>query len=258
MPKVRADQIAHALHRRHRANGDFFVTQCKSGPTTIARRGELFVFDALAVKKSWTRPCTTIYEIKVDRQDFLADEKWPAYRQYCNKFLFASPPGVINADEVSGGVGLIHYNPETKGLRIVRKPLFMDMPLPAQVYLYIIMNRLEEDRHPFFTDTREYCEALVADRVERGRLGAAVHSKLMNRLDRMAMDLKSIGLYKESHETLDQIKAVLSDAGHYGYGKELMEIVKELLAGGAVSPRAVAGLEPERELQALKGYLGVK
>jgi hypothetical protein len=48
------------------------MTEVKNGPT---QWGKHYRMDAVAIKKSWANPCITCYEVKVDRQDFLRDEK---------------------------------------------------------------------------------------------------------------------------------------------------------------------------------------
>ena len=60
---VTAFEIKRALAEKHYK--DFFITECKSGPTQIAAAGTLKILDGLAIKKSWTAPCFTGYEIKV-------------------------------------------------------------------------------------------------------------------------------------------------------------------------------------------------
>lgn len=209
MTKVPAHLIAKALHDRHVYRGDYFATEVKSGPTTMAHRGELMIFDALAISKSWTKPHVNIYEIKTSRSDFLSDVKWPRYREFCNWFWFACPLGLITPDELSDGVGLIVYNLDNKSLRAIRRPVFQDNPLSAKVLLYLVMSRLDQERHPFFSDTREYFEGMVNDRKDKIMLGDKVRSRLNsdNKLLRIALaDVKrDLTLYKNSHDRLKDI-----------------------------------------------------
>lgn len=62
---VTALEIKKALAKKHYL--DFFITECKSGPTQIAPAGTLKILDGLAIKKNWTAPCFTGYEIKISR-----------------------------------------------------------------------------------------------------------------------------------------------------------------------------------------------
>lgn len=210
MVKAPAHVIARALCDRHASRGDFFMTQVKSGPTWAARRGELLVFDALAVRRSWSRPCVTIYEIKTSRQDFLNDEKWPRYREYCNRFYFACPAGLISPDELSPGIGLVAYDPAGKNpLRTVRMAVMADTPIPPQMFMHIVISKLEQERHPFFSNAREYFEAMVHDRGERASLGDRVRSRLNsdNRLLRIALadTRRELSLYRSSHERFKEL-----------------------------------------------------
>lgn len=67
--------ITDLLIARHA--GDVFVPECKNGSTweTYYSDQRLLKLDGWAMKKSWKNPCMTGYEIKVDRSDFLNDEK---------------------------------------------------------------------------------------------------------------------------------------------------------------------------------------
>lgn len=217
--KVREDMIAHALEIKHR--GDFFITQCKSGPTTIAAKGSLSIFDAVAIKKSWTQPCVTIYEIKVNRQDFLGDEKWTAYKRFCNRFSFVCPTGLIKPDELSNGCGLITYNPETGALYTAKKSIYMDNPLPTNVFYYILMNRLEVERHPFFSTQREFFESLVADKEERKGLAHTVKSKLLKENLKLQFELRNSEYqakrYQEVNAQLNDLREILKKSGISAY-----------------------------------------
>ncbi len=50
------------------------------------------------------------FEIKISRQDFLADKKWPNYLPYVNLFYFATLPGVINKGELPDEIGWIELH----------------------------------------------------------------------------------------------------------------------------------------------------
>ena len=45
--------------------------------------------DVIAIDSAGT---VTIVEVKVSTADFLADGKWPEYRDYCDRLFFAAPP----------------------------------------------------------------------------------------------------------------------------------------------------------------------
>lgn len=224
--KVRADQIKHALSKRH--TDDFFLTEVKNGPTHF--NNELLIMDAFAMKKSWANPCLTAYEIKVSRNDFQQDQKWPGYLQYCNQFSFVCPTGLIQPDELPEEVGLIYYNPEKSTLYTKRKAKHRLVDIPKELYIYIIMNRLESDRHPFFTTKREYFEALIADREDRKRIGNYVRKQVydhIRELDKEISDLKrQLQRYKRDEDFKENVKSLLQECGiqtHWGWEERLKE-----------------------------------
>jgi hypothetical protein len=54
-------------------------------PLGNGRRADIMAIDA--------KGCLAIIEIKVSRADLLGDMKWPDYLDYCDRFLWAVPPG---------------------------------------------------------------------------------------------------------------------------------------------------------------------
>ena len=93
---VTADKLGLLLNTRH--SGDLIVHECKTGPSQMVRGCPRL--DTWVLKRSYTRPCMTGYEIKVNRSDFTRDKKWMDYLDYCNEFYFVCPPGLIAPDEV--------------------------------------------------------------------------------------------------------------------------------------------------------------
>lgn len=171
--KVRADQIEHQLELKHRQDG--FFSQVKNGPSWTSNN--LLILDAIAIKKSWSKPLITGYEIKVDRGDFVRDSKWIHYLQYCHKFYFVCPRDLIKPDELPSEVGLMYCNPETLALSTKRAAPLRHVDLPTEMLYYIIMSKLESDRHPFFSNRREFFEALVQDKNGREDLGRKLNEK---------------------------------------------------------------------------------
>jgi len=57
-----------------------------------------------------------IFEIKSCRHDFIKDKKWQKYLPFCTQMYFAAPKGVIKAEELPAGVGLVEfYNQPVNG-----------------------------------------------------------------------------------------------------------------------------------------------
>ena len=161
---VTAFEIKRALAEKHYK--DFFITECKSGPTQIAAAGTLKILDGLAIKKSWTAPCFTGYEIKVSRSDFLRDAKFYTYEEICNCLYIVCPKGMIDRTELPESIGLMYYDPEKKTLTTRKRAIYRKIEYTPELLLYIIFSRLDSDRIPFFSDRRAYFEAYAAGKTE--------------------------------------------------------------------------------------------
>ena len=128
----------------------------------------------------------------MSRNDFLQDNKWHLYLQYCNEFYFVVPKGLVKKEELPDHVGLIYFNPDTKGLRTVKKALYRQIEEPVGVYKYIIFSRLEEDRIPFYNDRAEYCKDYLEDKVVKSAIGQRLGTKLAKDLEDAEKKLKSL------------------------------------------------------------------
>jgi len=73
--EITAKTILNLLLQKH--SKDLCISECKTGSTWFTKR--LFIIDLWVMKKSWTKPYTYCYEIKINRQDFLNDTKWREY-----------------------------------------------------------------------------------------------------------------------------------------------------------------------------------
>jgi hypothetical protein len=211
--KVRADLIKRALAKRH--TDDFFLTEVKNGPTHFAR--DLLIMDAMAIKKSWANPCITVYEVKVDRQDFLRDEKWPGYRAYCHRLYFACPAGLIQPEELPEDVGMVWYNVEKGTLYTKKKAHHREIDISSEMLYYILMSKVQSDRHPFFNSQRELLEAYVQDKEDRVKLGWSVKSKLIDRINELEREIEKLKRYKDDAELLGKIRSILKEAGIDNY-----------------------------------------
>lgn len=170
---VTAFEIKRALAEKHYK--DFFITECKSGPTQIAAAGTLKILDGLAIKKSWTAPCFTGYEIKVSRSDFLRDAKFYTYEEICNCLYIVCPKGMIDRTELPESIGLMYYDPEKKTITTRKRAIYRKIEYTPELLLYIIFSRLDSDRIPFFSDRRAYFEAYAAGKTENRDLARAVN-----------------------------------------------------------------------------------
>ncbi len=215
--KVTSTDIKKALADYHLK--DYFITECKTCSTYFPDPQGLLIFDGLAVRKSYTGPCITGYEIKVSRSDFLQDAKWHLYLQYCNEFYFVVPNGLISKDELPENVGLIYYYPESGNLKKRKKAMYRDIEEPVGVYKYIIFSRLDQDRMPFYESRAEYAKAYIEDKKGKEVLGIMLGSKMAKDLSDMQRKLESLSNVEHEHELLQKIKDICKkhDVGKYAW-----------------------------------------
>ncbi len=210
--KVTSDMILKQLAARH--TEDFFMTEVKNGPTQY---GTHLRMDAVAIKKSWANPCISAYEVKVSRNDYVRDDKWPGYMQYCNRFSFACPEGLIQKDELPPEVGLFWYKGDGKRFKIVRHPVFRTVDIPSDFFMYIIMSKLDSDRYPFFNGKEEYFRECVEKKktaVELGyQLSFRISEELRDMKRKMENALHDAGSYQESHKQKQDVISLLTKNG---------------------------------------------
>lgn len=203
--KIRADIILRQLEKRHtcrRNQEEVFFTQVKNGSSWFT--DNLLIMDAVAFKKSWKNPCITGYEVKVDRQDFLRDDKWPGYLKYCHRFSFACPAGLIAPEELPDEVGLIYYNPQKDCISTKRKAPFRVIEIPWEMLYYLVISRLDSHKHPFFSSTRDFLMAWVQDKTERQELARKVGSKMVKRI--MELEEQVIYLKRDLYSYENELK----------------------------------------------------
>lgn len=143
-----ADGVLELLRARH--DRDVFVPECKNGPTQGVARGHMVRMDAWVMRASWTKPATIAYEVKVDRSDFLNDQKWPNYLPCCNELWFVCPSGLIAVEEVPEQAGLLWVAKTGTKLLTKKKAPFRDVELSEDLWRYLLMcrTRITRDQHP--------------------------------------------------------------------------------------------------------------
>lgn len=128
--------IIELLEAKHAK--DVFVGECKTGRTW---GGAPLRLDAWAMTRSWVRLKMTGYEIKESRGDFLRDEKWHGYRQYCHELSFVCPHGLIKPDELPADIGLLYASKTKTRLFTKKKAARREIEIPVDVLLYVLMSR---------------------------------------------------------------------------------------------------------------------
>jgi hypothetical protein len=241
MTKVRTDLILRQLSKRHvgqikgrvKLPDDVFLTNVKNGRSWDS--DNLLIMDALAIRRSWKKPCFTGYEIKVDRSDFLRDQKWPGYLKFCHEFYFVCPVSLIQPEELPNEVGLIYYNPEKDCISTKRKALYRPIEIPSDLLMYLVMSRINSDAHPFFSNKREYFEAFVKEKAEKEKIGRYIAreygsyvTELSEEIRRLKRDLEMV---QKKARAYDELSAVLRRHGFnlYQEPKGLAEDLEKTL-----------------------------
>jgi hypothetical protein len=174
-----AQSIIELLAKRHA--DDVWVTECNTGSAWRGCRR----LDGWAMKKTWS-PLTTIgYEIKVDRRDFLRDDKWPTYLDYCHQFYFVCPSKLIDKAEIPEGCGLIYA-----GARLLTKVKAPRREPPAEkmieLMIYVLMSRAQIVANMHRTGRREtvadYWAQWLKDKDRNSVLGRSVSRELRRRV----------------------------------------------------------------------------
>jgi len=175
-----AGDIFTLIEARH--SDSVVISECKTGGSF---RGQMRMFDAWVMPKSWAHPYITGYEIKVDRGDFLADNKWMEYLPYCNYFYFICPKGLIDVGEVSADAGLMYVLGSR--CKVVKKSPLRQITIPDSIFRYILMARAkiipsnyyltsDEDKSKFFRRWLETKEIT-------GELGRHISKSLRKAVD---------------------------------------------------------------------------
>lgn len=224
---IKSVDIKKALADKHVK--DFFITECKSGSTWLTPTGDMKILDGLAIRKSWSHPCFTGYEVKVSRGDFLRDAKFYTYEELVNCLYIVCPNGMIERTELPESVGLMYYNPETKALTTRKKAIWRKIEYSPDMLLYIIYSRLDSDRIPFYSDKREYFEGYLADKYSCRMLGRDVKSKLIAENIKLKNQIENVASLENHYKTYEAIKNVLYKHCIWGRGEMLAEKLDEAL-----------------------------
>ena len=205
MGEVTSQDIKAALSKKH-GNREFFITECKNGPTGTG----MLQFDGLAIYKSWANPNIVGYEIKISRSDFQRDNKFFGYMPFCHELYFVVPTGLIDRTELPNDIGLMYYNPVSKCLTTKKKAIHRNIEVNADMLLYIIMNRLDSDRLPFYSSKTEYWNDWLKNKINDRELGYMVRSKLLDRIRELEQENKRYSNFKEERSELESIHKVMN------------------------------------------------
>lgn len=249
--------LTDLLASRH--SNDVFVPQCKTGPS-MAHGARVLILDAWAMKKSWSKPSTYGYEIKASRSDFLNDDKWKQYLEYCSQFYFVAPPGLIEPAELPKEVGLLVASTNIKRLYCKRKAVEREVQIPETLWRYILMWRTEiREDWSDQAGQREYWERWLRERTWSRELGHRVSSELrkLYRENVQHAELENRRLRERIHR-LEIIESLCRDLGIDPFGwnarREMERRMEEIQ--GAVPEALVRKLRAAEDgLAALRSEL---
>lgn len=225
---MRAKELLDLLAVKH--SGDVFVPECKNGPTHGAAHLRM---DAWAMRRSWTAPQITGYEIKVSRSDFLSDKKWPSYLPYCHYFSFVVAPGVCDPKEVPEECGLLIASKTGTRLFQKRKPIYRNVVIPDTLWMYILICRSTiRGESVRSEENREYWLDWLAKKKENREIGYRVSRSLRDQV------VTQVEMVKRENESLtkrmagyDEIAKFCDEIGVSPYGwlnkRELEEKLNE-------------------------------
>jgi len=187
LDNINARQITRLLRNKHRE--DVFVSQCKDGPTGYG----LAQIDAWVMKKSWAHPLMIGYEIKINRQDFLRDNKWPNYLEMCNELVFICPWDIIHVNEVPDSCGLMWVSKTGTRITTKKKAPYREIEEPVNLLKYLLMARTTID--PEYKSgngyTKEFWENWLANKKKNWYFGHNLGKSLREEIEKKILEVDS-------------------------------------------------------------------
>jgi hypothetical protein len=150
---------------------DVFVPRVHLGPSGSGQ------MDAWAMTKSFTQNCMFGYEIKCSRSDFVRDTKWRVYLEFCSRFFFVAPSGIINPDELPPETGLLVPSKNGTMLFIKKKAPDRHVIVPQEFWWHLVMGRCLITRASHTDCTAEWKQWLD-EKDEKKHIGYNVSKKI--------------------------------------------------------------------------------
>ena len=228
-----ADQLLDLLLQKH--HDDICVPECKTGSTWI---NNFSVLDLWVMKKSWTNFRAFGYEIKVNRGDFLRDNKWQGYLKYCTDFYFVAPPGIVQPEELPQDIGLLVSSTNLKRLYTRRKAVNRKVDIPVSIFIYVLMWRANIIRENQGGGLK-YWRRWMAEKDEKKELGYNVSRKIREITGKRihSVEVENHRLQKEN-EKLNIVKSILDKLGvdsnrisSWNAEQRIREKIKEIETG---------------------------
>lgn len=115
--------------------------------------------------------------------------------------------------ELPNDIGLMYYNPTTRVLTTKKKAIHRKIEINGDMMLYIIMNRLDSDRLPFYSSKVEYWKDWLASKIDNRELGYHVQGKLIEQIKNLEKENKRYGIFKDECDKYDKIVKVIQKHG---------------------------------------------
>lgn len=229
-PIITASTITSLLSAKH--SDDLFIPECKTGSTYIGSHSRM---DGLAIKKSYAKPLITAYEIKVSRSDFINDEKWTSYLDYCNSFYFVCPVGLISVSEVPEEAGLIYVSKTGTKLFNKKKAPYRKVDIPESLWRYILYSRTKIIRE--YDNDKEDRSKRIEDYLKQKdyykSISYMMSTKIRQKINEVEKENKDLKIenkvLQEFKETLNTIGISLQDLKYRGTWN-LENKIKEILS----------------------------
>ncbi len=207
-----ASDILKLLKKKH--HEDVFIPECKNGPTQYT--SGMLKFDVWVMKKSWANPLAIGYEIKINRRDFLNDDKWIKYLDYCNEFYFVSPYNLIFPNELPSDVGLYYVSKTGTKLYRKKKAAYRKIEIPGEIFRYILMNRVVITSANYYrvASLKEYWGNWLSDKEIDYRFGQYVSKKIREKVEKEILSVrKENDRLRLQNEKLEDMKETIKRLG---------------------------------------------
>lgn len=148
------DELADSLGAHLRGPEIMVWTNMQLGPKGSPRP------DVYTIRKSFTNPSPTAYEVKVSVSDFRSDVttgKYTNYFQYAGAVMFACEHGLISKFDVPSQCGLIVFN--AGSWRAARKPTVSPCTIPQEAALKLLIDGVK--REGLCVRAKEYTSSRV-------------------------------------------------------------------------------------------------
>jgi len=220
---ITARVLLDALLNKHWE--DVCIPECKVGSTWLTTG--CLRLDLWVMKKSWANPKTYCYEIKISRSDFVNDDKWQKYLEYCSDFYFVTPPGIIEPNELPPEAGLFVSTKNGTRLYCKKKAITREVKIPEDLFRYILMARtIIETERDYKGSKKALFETWLEEKKVNRELGWLVSKALREEIDK-----KILKVEEENERLLNQNKQY--------------EEIKELLKKIGANPYDVLGWNGE-------------